>query len=177
MLPPWLLRDGREIEDVSRRNSRATYLGNGIVLARVLGTYLMYLDGFSTAAGALPRNGRLLESWITAAMAPMLQRGWWCMDIGANHGYYTLLMADAWAPRAMWQRVEPFRDAAPLLDWTVGANGSATWSRSVAGPARTSTGPRRVLVVPSHLVGMRRCFDCPRGPTQSPTSRPSRSTA
>ena len=33
------------------------------------------------------------EAWVTLAIARYLQPGMWCVDVGANYGYYTLLMA------------------------------------------------------------------------------------
>jgi FkbM family methyltransferase len=45
-------------------------------------------------APRLVQNG-LWEAWVTLALGRSIQPGFHCVDVGANYGYYTLLMAGA----------------------------------------------------------------------------------
>ncbi len=150
-LPSWLLAGRREIEEASWRSSRATYVGNGIVLSRVLGKYLMYLEGADRSATPHLAMSGFWESWITAAMASMLQPGWWCVDVGANHGYYTLLMADAVGPGGHVAAIEPSETLAPLLTWTLSLNGLGGWTEVCRQAAWDSDGNLAQLVVPPFM--------------------------
>src|SRR5438034_3106477 len=94
LLPPHLL-DRPALEVASRQASRAVYLGDGAVLCRVLDKYLIYADSQETGITPHLCLDGYWESWITVVLARTLRRGWHCLDVGANHGYYTLIMADA----------------------------------------------------------------------------------
>jgi FkbM family methyltransferase len=99
------------------------YLGESTVLCRVLGKYLVYADAQET--GITPHlcmNG-YWESWITVALARTLRPGWHCLDVGANHGYYTLVMADAVGAEGRIVPVEPTPRLAELLRETLDVNG------------------------------------------------------
>jgi FkbM family methyltransferase len=126
MIPHWLRTSTAEIEQVSRTHVQATYFGDQTVVCRVLGKYLMYAD--TTDIGITPHlamNG-YWESWITLAIAQAVQPGWHCLDVGANHGYYTLLMADGCGPAGRVLAVEPNPDPARRLVLTVDVNGFAS---------------------------------------------------
>ena len=68
-LPGYLVDDRLVLEGVSRRESKAVFIGEGIVLCRVLGTYFMYAD--ADDLGIAPHfalNG-FWESEVTLALA------------------------------------------------------------------------------------------------------------
>jgi FkbM family methyltransferase len=121
-LPPHLLDRGT-LEAVSRQESRAVYLGQETVLCRVLGKYLVYADAQETGITPHLSMDGYWESWITIALARTLRRGWHCLDIGANHGYYTLLMADGVGREGRVAPVEPTPRLAELLRQTLDVNG------------------------------------------------------
>jgi FkbM family methyltransferase len=135
------------LEAVSRQESRALYLGEQTVLCRVLGKYLMYADAQETGITPHLCMDGYWESWITVALARTLRRGWHCLDVGANHGYYTLIMADAVGPEGRVIPVEPTPRLADLLRQTLDVNGFP--SVTVASTAATdSDGERLQLVIP-----------------------------
>jgi FkbM family methyltransferase len=121
-LPPHLLDRGM-LEAVSRQESRAVYLGEQTVLCRVLGKYLMYADAQETGITPHLCMDGYWESWITVALARTLRPGWHCLDVGANHGYYTLIMADAVGREGRVIPVEPTPRLADLLRQTLDVNG------------------------------------------------------
>jgi FkbM family methyltransferase len=118
------------------------------VLCRVLGKYLVYAD--ATETGITPHLAMhgYWESWITTVLARTLRPGWHCLDVGANHGYYTLLMADAVGPDGRVVPVEPTPRLAELLRETLDVNGFP--DVVVAQQAATNTaGETLQLVVPA----------------------------
>jgi FkbM family methyltransferase len=121
-LPTHLL-DRPQLEVVSRQESRAVYLGENTVLCRVLGKYLVYADAQETGITPHLCMDGYWESWITTALARTLRPGWHCLDVGANHGYYTLVMADAVGPQGRVVPVEPTPRLAELLRETLDVNG------------------------------------------------------
>lgn len=54
------------------------------------------------------------ESWVTLAIARFLRPGMRCIDVGANYGYYSILMAEAVGPDGFVLACEPN----PLLSGT-----------------------------------------------------------
>jgi FkbM family methyltransferase len=135
------------LETLSRQHSRSVYLGEQTVLCRVLGKYLMYADAQETGITPHLVMDGYWESWITVALARRLRPGWHCLDIGANHGYYTLIMADAVGREGRVVPVEPTPRLADLLRQTLDVNGFPTVA--VAPEAASDTdGETLQLVIP-----------------------------
>jgi FkbM family methyltransferase len=118
------------------------------LLCRVLGKYLVYADAQETGITPHLAMDGYWESWITVALARTLRPGWHCLDVGANHGYYTLVMADAVGPEGRVVPVEPTPRLAELLRETLDVNGFP--HVAVAQQAATDTaGETLQLVVPA----------------------------
>ena len=137
------------LEAVSRQESRAVYLGEETVLCRVLGKYLMYADAQETGITPHLCMDGYWESWITVVLARTLRPGWHCLDIGANHGYYTLIMADAVGQHGRVAPVEPTPRLAELLRQTLDVNGFPGVTVVQKAASRTDGDTLR-LVVPPH---------------------------
>lgn len=122
-VPAFVCADRATLEESARRGSQAVNLANGAVICRVLGKYLMFVD--PQDLGVTPRlcMDGFWESWVTTAIARILRPGACCIDIGANHGYYTVLLADAAGPTGRVLAVEPNPALAELLALTVEVNG------------------------------------------------------
>jgi FkbM family methyltransferase len=146
-LPPHLLRERDVLETVSREHSRSLYLGEQTVLCRVLGKYLMYADSQETGITPHLAMDGYWESWITLALARTVRPGWHCLDVGANHGYYTLVLADGAGPNGRVVPVEPTPRLAELLRQTLDVNGFPH-VEVVAKAASDSDGRTLQLVVP-----------------------------
>jgi FkbM family methyltransferase len=115
----------------------------------VLGKYLMYADAQETGITPHLCMDGYWESWITVALARTLRQGWHCLDIGANHGYYTLVMADAVGQRGRVAPVEPTPRLAELLRETLDVNGFPGVTVMQKAASRTD-GDELRLVVPPH---------------------------
>lgn len=112
-----------KVETQFRNQTRYWYLGGNTAMCHVLGDQRMYLDTTDYAlAPHLIRDG-FWEIWITQAMARILQPGMTCVDVGANVGYYTLLMANVAGPEGHVVALEPNPRIAELLRQTLYVNG------------------------------------------------------
>lgn len=147
-LPTHLVGERSLLEGLSRQESRSLYLGDNTVLCRVLGKYLVYADSQETGITPHLALDGYWESWITLALARTVRPGWYCLDVGANHGYYTLVMADAVGREGRVAPIEPTPRLADLLRQTLDVNGFQ--NVDVVQKAASSTdGKKLQLVVPA----------------------------
>jgi FkbM family methyltransferase len=94
-LPYPLLNSRWELEEYSRRRATGIFYGDNRMLCRLLGDYLAFVDTHDfMLAPRLVADG-FWEAWVTLALGRYVQPGFHCVDVGANYGYYTLLMAAA----------------------------------------------------------------------------------
>ena len=147
-VPACVLADRATLEDAARRGTQAINLANGALMCRVLTKYLMFVD--PDDLGVTPRlclDG-FWESWVTVALARVLRPGFCCVDVGANHGYYTLLLADAAGPSGRVVALEPNPSLAELLGLTLEVNGFER--RAIVSAQAATDGPPRTvrLVIP-----------------------------
>jgi FkbM family methyltransferase len=76
-------------------------------VAIVLGKYMTWVDLRDKALSPHLMLQGYWEMWITSALARFTKPGTLAIDIGANLGYYTLLMADAVGPSGSVIAFEP----------------------------------------------------------------------
>jgi len=96
-----------ELEEHSRKHAAGVYYGEHRLLCRLLGDFLAFVDTRDLMLGPRLVLDGFWESWVTLAIARQLQPGCWCVDVGANYGYYTLLMAGACGPTGRVVACEP----------------------------------------------------------------------
>lgn len=112
-----------EIEYTSRAEARAVYLGDHRALCRVLGCYSMYVDTRDRSLSPSLMLDGCWEPWVTAAVAKLVQTGWTVVNVGANVGYYAVLLGDLVGPKGRVIAFEPNRQLTPLLHDNLGING------------------------------------------------------
>ncbi|HEY9700405.1 MAG TPA: FkbM family methyltransferase [Trichocoleus sp.] len=142
-----------ELQSVSRAACQTAYLGEGIVLCRILKNYLLYGD--AKDIGILPHlclNG-YWEPWISLAFLRVLQPGWNCIDVGANHGYYSVLMAGAVGESGRVVALEPNPKLARLVSRTIEVNGFRDWTSVAAKAVSNRLGETIRLMVPTGQTG------------------------
>jgi FkbM family methyltransferase len=110
-LPSHVLSSRADLEEASRKKAAGVYYGEHRMLCRLLGEYLSFVDTRDLILGPRLVLDGFWEAWVTLAVARHLQPGMWCVDVGANYGYYTLLMAAAVGPEGRVLACEPH----PLL--------------------------------------------------------------
>lgn len=96
-----------ELQRVSRRKAAGVSYGDNRLLCRMLGDFLMFVDARDLMLGPRLVLDGFWEAWVTLALVRYIQPGFHCVDVGANCGYYTLLMAAACVPEGRVVACEP----------------------------------------------------------------------
>lgn len=121
-----ILSEPREVaEGEIRAACRTAYLGRQQALARILGRYKIYVDTRDIGISSHLMMDGYWEMWVTEEMMRNLRRGAVVADIGANLGYFTLLMADLTGSDGHVMSFEPNPDLASLVRKSVEINGFA----------------------------------------------------
>lgn len=84
--------DKAGLELHAKRSRFGIYLGDHLALCRVLGNMKMFVDTRDHVLAPHLMTDGYWESWITLAMLRALKPGMVAVDVGANYGYYTILM-------------------------------------------------------------------------------------
>jgi len=119
------------VEAAIRRRVQTAYLGDGLVLARILGRHKIFLRSSDRGFACHVMLDGFWEMWLTQFLARRVEPGMTVVDVGANFGYYTLLLGDLVGASGHVIAVEPNPDAASLLRETVLLNGHRTRTRIV----------------------------------------------
>ncbi len=121
-----------KLEAAIKRRVQTAYLGNGVVLARILGRHKMFLRTSDRGFACHVMLDGYWEMWLTQFLAACVKPGMTVIDVGANFGYYTLLLADAVGDKGQVVAVEPNPDTVALLNETMLLNGFASRTKIVA---------------------------------------------
>lgn len=110
-------------EAVIRELCANAYLGQRRSLCRVLGRYKMIVD-----TGDVGLSSHLLldgywEMWLTELLVKVVKPGMKVVDIGANLGYFSLLMADLVGPTGQVHAFEPNAALASRMTQSLALNG------------------------------------------------------
>lgn len=119
------------LEGAIRRRVQTAYLGDGLVLARILGRHKIFLRSSDRGFACHVMLDGFWEMWLTQFLARHVKPGMTVVDVGANFGYFTLLLGDAVGEAGHVIAVEPNPDAAALLRETVTLNGHGARTRIV----------------------------------------------
>ncbi len=136
-----------DLEAACRPRCQTLYVGYDMVLCRVLGKFLLYADALDQGIAPHLCMDGYWEAWITLVMARTLQPGWNCVDIGANHGYYTLLMgALSGASGGRVLSVEPNPKLAMLLRKTLEVNGMQSFAKVSESAIAAQSGTMKLVI-------------------------------
>jgi FkbM family methyltransferase len=106
----------------------AAYLGEHEALCRVLGRYKMYVDTRDVGIASHLMLDGFWEMWVTKAMMSCVRRGSVVADVGANLGYFTMLLADLTGPDGRVLSFEPNASLTPLLRKSIEVNGFSPYT-------------------------------------------------
>lgn len=114
---------GFEFESPCRHYANYAYLENNTALCRVLTKFKIYVD--TRDRGITPHliMDGFWETWLTQYLAKIIKPGNICLDIGANVGYFSVLMSALAGDNGKTVAVEPNPGIAKLLRLTAGVNG------------------------------------------------------
>lgn len=149
-IPNHVLDNRLLLEEVSRHQSQSVCLTDRTILCRVLGKYLMFADADDFSVTPHVALNGYWESWTTVAVARALRPGAHAVDVGANHGYFTLLMADAAGRDGRVLAIEPNPRLAELITRTLDVNGYSRCCTALPYAAAASSHGAARLAVPRH---------------------------
>lgn len=107
---------------IIRSLCRNAFLGNATSLCSVLGRYKMFVDSEDVGLSAHLLIDGYWEMWVTEAMTQLIKPGMVVADVGANLGYFTLLMGDLVGHKGWVHAFEPNPAVAELLRRSVNVN-------------------------------------------------------
>lgn len=121
-----LLKPPRHLNEAAvRALCRNAYLGDDWSVCRVLGRYRIFVDTKDVGLSTFLLLDGYWEMWTTEAMLQFVRPGMTALDIGANLGYFTMLMADLAGPSGRVLAFEPVPRMAERLRQSVHVNGFA----------------------------------------------------
>lgn len=144
--------DRSDIEKWCRSQTQVAYLGDHRALCRVLGKYLMYVDTRDLSLAPHMMLNGFWEMWVTQAIVDYVKPGMRCIDVGANVGYYTLLLSDLVGDQGRVSAFEPLEELHHLLHDAISVNGFGAIAH-VNGIALGATSGETELAFAPHLLG------------------------
>jgi FkbM family methyltransferase len=137
-------------EAAIRSLCKVAYLGDSTALCRMLGRYKIYVDtqDFGLAPHLLLDG--YWEMWLTEVIAQQVKPGMIVADVGANIGYYTLLMAELVGATGKVHAFEPNPLMAQKISQSVSINGFLNNVAIHNIALAEHDGEQMVFIVPPH---------------------------
>lgn len=104
-----------EYEKACVEHTDHVFLGDDTVLCRILTKYKMYVDSKDLGIAPHLMMDGYWESWLTQFLARIIKPGFVCFDVGANFGYYSLLMSELCGYQGRTIAIEPNPSIVKLL--------------------------------------------------------------
>lgn len=136
-------------ERTVRREVRTVYLGNERTLTRILGRHKIFLQTVDHGFACHLMIDGFWESWVTQFLAREVRPGMNVIDVGANFGYFTLLLSDLVGETGTVLAVEPNPDAAASMCESIMLNGFVGRTR-VSACALGDAHGSALLFLPNH---------------------------
>jgi len=143
-----LTRPRAENEAIIRGLCNVAYLGDCTALCRVLGRYKMFADTHDVGLSSHLMLDGYWEMWVTEAIASRIRPGMVAADIGANLGYFSLLMAELVGPGGFLHAFEPNLRMVERLQKSLDVNGFGGRSSVHQVALGATDGEPMVFVVP-----------------------------
>ena len=135
-------------EAIVRSLCQNAYLGDQTALCRVLGRYKAFVDTADTGLSSHLLLDGYWEMWVTEAVLGFVRQGMVAVDVGANLGYFTLLLADLCGPSGRVHAFEPNPALLHRLRRTLAVNGYGPRTQVHGVPLSDQDGRAVELVVP-----------------------------
>ncbi len=144
-------RPAAEIEAAVRRRCQVVPVSADTALCRALGRYKMYVDLADEGLSPHLMLDGVWELATTRALASRVREGVVAVDVGANLGYYTVLLAELAGASGHVHAAEPNPSVMARLARTVRLNGYGARVSLHAAPFGAAGGESVVLHVPDGL--------------------------
>ncbi len=108
-------------EGYCQEKARYAYLGKSVGMATILGKYKVFVDTEDTSLVPHLIADGCWEPWVTLALRNV-KEGWFAVDIGANHGYYSAILGELTGKTVV--AFEPQEAMVALMTKTFSANGT-----------------------------------------------------
>jgi FkbM family methyltransferase len=141
-------RSKRVLEALCRARAQPVYLGNDEALCRILGRHKLYVDPRDRGLCAHLLLDGFWEMGLTMHIARHVRPGMVAIDVGANFGYFTILLAALVGPSGHVHAVEPAPNAAAMLRRSLELNGFQSNTSVIEAAAGASEGATSLLYVP-----------------------------
>jgi FkbM family methyltransferase len=131
-----------------RARAQPVYLGNDEALCRILGRHKLYVDARDRGLCAHLLLDGFWEMGLTMHIARHVRPGMVAIDIGANFGYFTILLAALVGSGGQVHAVEPAPNAAAMLRRSLELNGFQFRTSVIEAAAGADEGATSLLYVP-----------------------------
>jgi FkbM family methyltransferase len=140
----------QEFETTCMQHTANAYLGDHLLLCKVLTKYKMYVDTRDMGIAPHLIMDGYWESWLTQCLARIVQPGFVCIDIGANLGYYSLLMSELGGNGGRTIAIEPNPNMCRLLRMSEFLHG---WNFDIVEKAIADKEGEATLTIPDKSFG------------------------
>jgi FkbM family methyltransferase len=139
-----------DLEYVSTQFAKSFYMGDHIRVAKMLSRFKIYLD--TRDVGITPNilMDGYWESWVTKFISKVVQPGYYCIDAGANFGYYSVVLAELAGPKGRTLAIEANSYLCKLLNFTKAMNSR---SFDVVHKALSDSEGEVTLQIPANFFG------------------------
>ncbi len=141
-------RSKRTLEALCRARAQPVYVGGNEGLCRILGRYKLYVDTRDRGLCAHLLLDGFWEMGLTMYMARQVRPGMVAIDVGANFGYYTILLGALVGEGGHVHAIEPAPATAAMLRRSVELNGFQDFTTIIEAAAGASDGAGSLLYVP-----------------------------
>jgi FkbM family methyltransferase len=146
------MRERDDLEVSAYRRARwVPGLDEHSALCRVLDSFWMYVDTRDTSLTPHLLTDGYWEPWVTLAIAKHVKPGMRCVDIGANVGYFALLMAKIVGDKGSVSAYEPQDRMAALLNKSAKINGVQRFTGAACHALGSKTELRRLVLYGSEM--------------------------
>jgi FkbM family methyltransferase len=140
----------QEFESACISHTSSNYLGDHLSLCKILTKYKMYIDTRDMGIAPHLMVDGYWESWLTQCLAKIVKPGSVCIDIGANLGYYSLLMSELCGTSGKTIAIEPNPNICKLLRFSEFLH---SWNFDVIEMAVSDMEGEAVLTIPDKSFG------------------------
>jgi FkbM family methyltransferase len=139
-------RSKRTLEALCRARAQPVYVGDNEGLCRILGRYKLYVDARDRGLCAHLLLDGFWEMGLTMHIARHVRAGMVAVDIGANFGYYTIMLGALVGESGHVYAIEPAPATAAMLRRSVELNGFDKFTTVIEVAAGAGEGTQHFFV-------------------------------